>query len=168
MQFVLSTNRNMRLTTRLDRILSTGRNSVGRNLKLFLSFCVSLFLSLCISLTPIGLAQNYSADLFPMINGTEVQVLSENFLSVVTTGRIVQNRLELYNQLNPTQKVQVIFSNAQTGEVGILPAIVSFEGDDLLIPVANNSSNTATTYISLRNWLLTSKGITLNTSVMNY
>lgn len=153
--------------------LSTDRNkcfTVSFISKVIIGLIVSLFLSLCLSLSLTGMAQNtsnnYSADMYPMIDGTEVQILTENFLGLVTTGRILQGRLELNNKLVPTQKVQIIFSNAQTGEVGILPAIVDFEGNDLLIPVTNNSSST-TTYISLHTWLTSTKGITLNVPTIN-
>lgn len=135
-----------------------------------LSICLSLFLSLSFSLFfSIGQtssAQAYTTDIFTMGEGTEVQILSENFLSVVSTGQIVQNKLELNNSLVPTQKVQIIFSNAQTGEVEILPAIVSFQGNDLLILTSSNISGGGSSdaaYISLYNWLATSKGILLTT-----
>ena len=63
--------------------------------------------------------------------------------------------------------IDTILKYAQTGEVGILPAIVSFEGNDLLIPLemSNNGQRSGTvSYISLRNWLFTTKGITLTTA----
>ncbi len=139
------------------------------NLKsnLALSICFSLLLSLA-SLGTAQFAQNNpSADLFPMVDGTQVQILSSNFLTVIASGQIMQGRLELQARLIPTQDVQLLFSNAQTGEVGILPAIVSFEGNDLLLPVQMNTNAphpAALSYISLRNWLFTTKGITLTTA----
>ena len=146
--------------------LSKRSSTVSRIcLSLCLSFFLSLSLSLTVSLVQTSSAQVYTADMFTMGEGTEVQILSENFLSVVTTGRIVQNRLELNNSLIPTQKVQIIFSNGQTGEVGILAAIVSFEGNDLLIPSSDTNANETSemTYISLYDWLANSKGILLST-----
>lgn len=139
---------------------------------LYYSLCICLFLSLGFNLNLKSSAQNYSVDVLPVIEGTEVQIFSENFLAVVTTGQILEGRLELYNSLTPTQKVQVIFSNAQTGEVAILPAIVSFEGNDLLIPtsrntVTNNLESSEIAYISLYDWLLSNKGITITVPIQN-
>ena len=144
---------------------ATSLKATDSRLSMFKAFWLSLCLVVLLSFCSTGSTQGYSADLFPMVPGTELQILSSNFLTVIANGRIVQDRLELQNTLRPTQEVQLIFSNAQTSQVGILPAIVSFSGDDLLIPIANDATNTntvtTTSYLSLREWLYTSKRITL-------
>jgi len=180
MLFELLTYKNKCFVTGLSNIMCSSLNLVSKvrlktfsnlSYNIFISIFFSLCLSLSLSIGQTGLAQNtshnYSAALFPTIDGTEVQILTDNFLGLVTTGRIFQSRLELNNKLIPTQKVQIIFSNAQTGEVGILPAIVDFEGNDLLIPVTSNGSPATTTYVSLHTWLLSTKGITLSVPIIN-
>lgn len=128
---------------------------------------LSIYISLLLSLSFISSAQTNSSELFPMVNGTQVQILSSDFLTFIAGGQILEGGLELHAKLTPTQNVQLIFSNAQTGEVGILPAVVNFAGDDLLIPVTTSIGRTQSgtvSYISLRNWLFTTKGITLRTA----
>ena len=154
------------------------KSNLKSNLALSIFLSLLLSFSFLLNFSFVASAQQTSTDLFPMVNGTQVQILSSNFLTVITSGQIIDGRLELYAKLTPTQDVQLLFSNAQTGEVSILPAIVSFKGDDLLIPItgdlteATNIGNTSPqssmeSYISLRNWLLSTNGITLTTASGN-